>query len=376
MSFPGYLTAEPLNALLQKAIDSGLVEAEREIYLNGIYRSYALALPEPATRNRLNQFSFDLIAINRAERLVDGQVPIVQFLKNCASWLRIRGLPGADDFEREANAIANRSGGVQRLPDPAAIREITQNEAIIGVDDMVDFPFLAAGAQVGRSVARILVPRFENDTAIQAFNGAPWLMVGTAWAIAKDLVVTNHHVINARTSEEPMASAEDFKRQGLEAQVEFDLDAPGAVPKTVKITEIVATSADLDYAILRLAETLNRPALKIGSTKVQFLSATYLPVNIIQHPRGLSKRVAFRNNLVTGADDQIVRYFTDTDYGSSGSPVCDDAWQVVALHRGAKFVTGVKFQGRNTAYINFGTQIQAVLVDLEVRNAAVRSEIA
>jgi hypothetical protein len=59
-----------------------------------------------------------------------------------------------------------------------------------------------------------------------------------------------------------------------------------------------------------------------------------MAVNIVQHPRGEHKQVAFRNNLVSAADATIVRYFTDTDHGSSGSPVCDDHWRVVASIEG------------------------------------------
>jgi V8-like Glu-specific endopeptidase len=38
------------------------------------------------------------------------------------------------------------------------------------------------------------------------------------------------------------------------------------------------------------------------------------------------------HNLVTYSDDKIVQYLTDTEPGSSGSPVFNSQWQVVALH--------------------------------------------
>jgi hypothetical protein len=37
---------------------------------------------------------------------------------------------------------------------------------------------------------------------------------------------------------------------------------------------------------------------------------------------------------------------------------------VVALNRGAEFVKDVTFQGKSTAYVNFGSQVQAVLNEL------------
>jgi hypothetical protein len=95
-----------------------------------------------------------------------------------------------------------------------------------------------------------------------------------------------------------------------------------------------------------------------------------IAVNIVQHPGGRPKRIAFRNNLVTAADATAVRYFTDTDQGSSRSPVCDDRWRVVALHRGSSYASKVDYQGKDTAYVNCGIQIQAILAGLRATAAA------
>jgi V8-like Glu-specific endopeptidase len=78
---------------------------------------------------------------------------------------------------------------------------------------------------------------------------------------------------------------------------------------------------------------------------------------------------------VTAADADTLRYYTDTDFGSSGSPVCDDSWRVIALHRGAKHAPGAKYQGKDEAYVNFGSQIQAVLDDLRATNPMVGAQI-
>ena len=84
-------------------------------------------------------------------------------------------------------------------------------------------------------------------------------------------------------------------------------------------------------------------------------------MNIIQHPEGRSKKIAIRNNLVTHSTETELRYFTDTMGGSSGAPVFNDSWEVVALHRGSTVVRGVNFQGNDTAWVNVGTQITAIL---------------
>jgi endonuclease G len=375
MSFPGYLSPNEINDLMNRAVDSELVLANRAILMQGIYKPFALGLPDNDP-NMVNRFNLYLVKLNETERLADGQVPVVQFLRNSANYLRRQGQPAAEDFERATNAIGNRTGGVKALPNPAQLREVQRNEAIVGVDDMVDFSFLAAGIKVGDSVGRVVVPRFENGKTIQTAAGVPWTMLGTAWMIGPSLILTNHHVINARLNDEASASAADFDKQGQNAIVEFDFDASNSVRKSIAVDRVVASSTDLDYVVLHLQADPGRPPLSLNPERVIFGAASYIPVNIVQHPRGLPKRVAFRNNLLTGADNEVIRYFTDTDFGSSGSPVCDDAWRVVALHRGATYVSGVTYQGKSTAYVNFGSQIQAVLDDLKRQDATIYAQIS
>ena len=58
-------------------------------------------------------------------------------------------------------------------------------------------------------------------------------------------------------------------------------------------------------------------------------------VTIIQHPGGEPKQIALRENFVLALPDAADRYLyyqTDTTPGSSGSPVFNDDWEVVALH--------------------------------------------
>jgi hypothetical protein len=82
-----------------------------------------------------------------------------------------------------------------------------------------------------------------------------------------------------------------------------------------------------------------------------------------------------RNNLVTFADERDFRYFTDMRQGASGSPVFDDTWTVVALHRGSRVAPGVKFQGRDTAFVNLGTQAKAIIDHVQQNSPTLADEI-
>ena len=55
-------------------------------------------------------------------------------------------------------------------------------------------------------------------------------------------------------------------------------------------------------------------------------------VTIVQHPRGEKKQVALRENKIVDIPDRFLHYAADTEPGSSGSPVFNDQWEVVALH--------------------------------------------
>ena len=55
-------------------------------------------------------------------------------------------------------------------------------------------------------------------------------------------------------------------------------------------------------------------------------------MSIIQHPSGERKQLAVRENQIVDVLDNFLHYKTDTSPGSSGSPVFNDQWEIVALH--------------------------------------------
>jgi endonuclease G len=63
-------------------------------------------------------------------------------------------------------------------------------------------------------------------------------------------------------------------------------------------------------------------------------SALQERVNVLQHPAGDPMRLGLRDNFVVVGSNERLSYLTDTAGGSSGSPICDDAWHVAGLHRG------------------------------------------
>ena len=54
--------------------------------------------------------------------------------------------------------------------------------------------------------------------------------------------------------------------------------------------------------------------------------------SIIQHPSGQEKQIAIRENQIMDMAADRLFYKSDTAQGSSGAPVFNDQWQVIALH--------------------------------------------
>jgi endonuclease G len=144
----------------------------------------------------------------------------------------------------------------------------------------------------------------------------------------------------------------------------------------------------LDYTVVALEPLDGKtPGDVFGSIALDGATGKVLvgnPVNIVQHPGGEPRQVAFRNNLLMKVEDErFLIYETDTEGGSSGSPVFNDHWELVALHKGAEsardsrgreidvhglqVVDGVTPDGDRVWVANRGIRVSAIIADLRTR---------
>ncbi len=98
---------------------------------------------------------------------------------------------------------------------------------------------------------------------------------------------------------------------------------------------------------------------------------------MLQHPNGYPMRLGFRNNFVVTGTESRLSYLTDTAGGSSGSPICDDAWFVAGLHRGFTTISGAPLVvwGKPIRQENYGTPIGLILEHLAARHPDLRTEV-
>jgi endonuclease G len=190
-------------------------------------------------------------------------------------------------------------------------------ERIINTADFVDVRYLEAGVAAARAVCRIDIRDDSGRT----------VGFGTGSLVAPRLLLTNHHVLES--VEVAAASRAEFDFQdGLDGQpltsASFALD-PGL---------FFLADSELDFALVAVAagpqalELFGRNPLIEAEGKAVVGEF----VTIVQHPRGHKKQVALRENRIVDLFDSFLHYEADTEPGSSGSPVFNDQWEIVALH--------------------------------------------
>ncbi|GAB2518856.1 trypsin-like serine peptidase [Spirosoma aerophilum] len=213
------------------------------------------------------------------------------------------------------------------------------------VNTLLPISFLDRGLQCAQAVVRIDIGK-----------GA-----GTGFLIQDNYIVTNHHVIpdlaTARTAKVQFNFQKNW--DGVDLVSEEVSLLPEASPKNFK------TDKTLDYTLVKLADDLNRKYGALTFSDVPPQKDDF--VNIIQHPAGGPKQIALYHNVVTYADETRVQYLTDTLPGSSGSPVFNSSWAVVALHHSGGWI---KEPGVSQAvYRNEGIDSRRIKEALETLSA-------
>jgi hypothetical protein len=225
---------------------------------------------------------------------------------------------------------------------------------------------------------------------------------GTGFLVGSDAVLTNYHVMKSvieppNTPADQVKCVFDYKtlpdgssdRTPIALADDWNIDSsPFTEAESEGTPDKAAPKEDqLDYALIRLAQKIgNKPwSSKLGQNVPKRgwirvpvalkpddepLIKSPMGVLIAQHPAGLPLQLAIDTHAVKkekplGLNDNRtrVRYATNTLPGSSGSPVFDMDWRLIALHH-----YGDKAYA-HPAY-NQGVPIEAIRKLLESRDKA------
>lgn len=194
-------------------------------------------------------------------------------------------------------------------------------ERIIKGNDLDSINYLLKGAAASKSVCRIQLR--DTSGAVIGF--------GSGFLIGPGVLMTNHHVFGQAS--DARHSAADF---------DYELDVQGRERAATQFAfdpnRLFYANAQLDFAIVAV-----QPRSVEGGRELE--EWAWLPLSgepgksdlgeyltIVQHPGGERKQVCVRENKLIKYETDTLWYATDTLGGSSGSPVFNRFWQVVALH--------------------------------------------
>ncbi len=225
----------------------------------------------------------------------------------------------------EGNIIGTDENLIKRKEMLEAIKQEPVDfafERAIGKNDSVYSNFVELIRNAKQKVGRIFIK-----------SGNKKIGYATGFMVAENLMLTNWHVFK---------TIEDVADSEIQFFYEYDIFGNEGIPTSFKLQSNVFyhSNKELDYCLVavnlidisgtkRLSDIgyiYLDPALgKLGSEDEEAL-------NIIHHPDGDFKQLSIRENLFVKITPTSIWYQTDTAPGSSGSPVFNDQWQVVALH--------------------------------------------
>ncbi len=223
--------------------------------------------------------------------------------------------------------------------------------------DFIGISFLELANAASKTICRIVL---QDLTPL-----------GSGFMISDKLLLTNNHVVPN------LAEAQKSR-----AEFNYELDINGR-PKAVTRFELdpktfffTSREDDFDFTVVAVGrrESGNNTLPDFGYCPLLDTDDKHLLgefVNIIQHPEGDYKQIVLRENRLVTRLDTVLHYITDTMPGSSGSPVFNDQWEVVALHHWGEPFTETLVPGGQSVPkdVNEGIRISAIFKRLEAEKS-------
>lgn len=256
------------------------------------------------------------------------------FITCCFSFNYVSGLSNYNKIGEETieftSGLDNITDILKKSPSPVG-------RQTIGEIDFISSSFLDTGQEIKKSIAKI-------DSPIAGY--------GTGFLISDSLLITNNHVFD---------SIESTENSVIEFNYEIDRKGnPLNVSSYTVDKSLFYTNPELDYTILKLN---GHPGKTWSYISLSDISSPEKgnKTNIIHHPAGTYKTLSLLDGKVENINpDGFVKYTSDTIRGSSGAPVFNLNWELIALHHfsGDQDITGAFLN-------NEGIMIDKIINDLK-----------
>jgi endonuclease G, mitochondrial len=286
-----------------------------------------------------NEYAFDLsAAIAASQRWAERQQHHARFEEAVRNG-RYSELDTPDRLAKRANRLLTRFQKV----DPQVVELMAEGfEEVLGQE-------IVAAEVTSKSVSDELLERIIGETrdflfvefldqAIYASKavgrittqlGQGRVSYGTGFLVSPRLLLTNYHVLSSPKEAAQSVIEFDYQRDRLGRQ--SDVHKFTLAPSTFFLND-----RELDFALVAVTPRGSGRLLQdygwLALLKEEGKIVVGEPINIIQHPKGELKQVVIRANRLLDLPDRFAHYEADTEPGSSGSPVFNDQWEVIALH--------------------------------------------
>jgi V8-like Glu-specific endopeptidase len=259
-----------------------------------------------------------------------------------------------DDQERERKRIVytilTLANSLERLDD-TSIPDLTTGD--FPIDDLASLEKLVSGQRTLKSLAWY---RKALSCASSVCRVVTPKSSATGFLVSGGILLTNNHVIGSAS-------------EALQSYVEFNFeeDTDGALSDVVRYQlspDNFITSPQLDCSAISIVAGAASPPLDTWGVVRCDRGAKVAKgdhVTIIQHPYGAIKQICSTANQVVNVFGNKLQYTTDTLPGSSGSPVFNDDWCVVAIHHAGGYLRANKWGKR--IFANQGVLISSLLDD-------------
>jgi Concanavalin A-like lectin/glucanases superfamily/Trypsin-like peptidase domain len=232
----------------------------------------------------------------------------------------------------------------------------------------------------------ILLDALQNLTENQLAQLNP-IPVGSGFLVGATHLLTNYHVLfDEEVASQCVAQFHYEESLGADQKtIDYELD-----PDTLFIRE-----PSLDYTLVQLKfnQFTRQAGHHFGWLQLVEDDANIIPglrdeedvkklesegfelseeekegdnVILIHHPKGRQKKIDLTNNRVIkgGLYKSFLRYTAESDYGSSGCPVFNTKWELVALNHAAIL------QSDGKTFVKQGVRICQIVADLKQKSAS------
>lgn len=182
---------------------------------------------------------------------------------------------------------------------------------------------------------------FDGQTARSAvgrIESPPGTAMGTGVLVDKQLLLTCKHIFERIFAHGLNHAWVRFGyktgKYGIELGDVFELDIKGLDKQDTQ------SDGAYDYTSVRIIGNPEYRAAHLSNN----LPNTTQNVRLVHHPRGEPVQISTIGQVVQ-VDKEYIKHDIQTDYGSSGAPIFDLNWRVVAIHRGNLSLSGAYVPG-------------------------------